>query len=232
MNLPLKPFFKKYEALSATADMVFEKIKKEYPESVKCKKECSDCCHALFDLTFIEALYINFHFLEAYQGKEKKEIIDKANRADRKIYKLKKKAYKDLESGKNETEILMDMAMEKVRCPLLNNQDMCDLYANRPITCRIYGIPTSISGMGHTCSLSGFQEGQKYPTVNIDTIYEKLYTLSNEFAQEIKTKFTKLGEMLVPLSMALLTDYNEKYLGLATEEAEAAEADIKGVHDE
>ncbi|WDN90464.1 hypothetical protein BuS5_03435 [Desulfosarcina sp. BuS5] len=220
MDIDLKPFFKKYEDLSSMADKVFEKVKKEFPECVKCKAECSDCCHALFDLTLIEALCISFHFYKNYKGEKRTKLIDKASRADRKIYKLKKKAYKDLESGKNETEILMEMAKEKVRCPLLNSNDMCDLYHNRPITCRLYGIPTSIRGIGHTCGISGFKEGQSYPTVNLDKIQTKLYEISDELAQALKTKYSKLGEMLVPLSMAILTEYSEEYLGVNTQEDE------------
>ncbi len=214
MDIDLKPFFKKYEELSSLADKVFARVKKEFADCVKCKTECSDCCYALFDLTLIEALYVHFSFYEKYKGKKREELIDRANRADRKIYKLKKKAYKEFESGKNEAEILMGMAREKVRCPLLNSNNMCDLYSSRPITCRLYGIPTSIGGLGHTCGMSGFVEGVSYPSVNLDKIQSKLYALSNELAQSIKTKYAKLGEVLVPLSMAMLTEYNDEYLGL------------------
>ena len=232
MDIDLKPFFKKYEDLSSMADNVFERVRKEFPECVKCKAECSDCCYALFDLTLIEALYISFHFYKNYKEKRRIAIIDEANRADRKIYKLKKKAHKDFESGKNETEILMEMAKEKVRCPLLNSNDMCDLYHNRPITCRLYGIPTSISGLGHTCGISGFKEGREYPTVNLDKIQARLYAISDELAEALNTKYSKLGEMLVPLSMAILTEYNEEYLGFNTREDETIEEAKKGGRDE
>ena len=214
MDTILEPFFKKYEDLSSMTEKVFEKVKKEFPDCVKCKAECSDCCYALFDLTLIEALYINFHFHKKYKGEKKIEIIENANRADRKIYKLKKKAYKDFEAGKNETEILMGMAKEKVRCPLLNSNDTCDLYQNRPITCKLYGIPTSIGGIGHTCGMSAFQEGQQYPTVSLDKIQTKLFAISDELAQALNSKYSKLGEMIVPLSMALITEYDEEHLGL------------------
>ena len=214
MDIDFTPFFQKYESLVYMADHLFGKIKKEYPECVTCKIECSDCCHALFDLSLIEAMYLNHHFNETFSGSKKEVLIEKANRADRKVYQLKRKAYKDFQKGTGEGAILEQMARERLRCPLLNDQEMCDLYAYRPITCRLYGIPTSIGGRSYTCGLSGFKEGKKYPSVNIDTIQKQLYEISSELAQTIKSKYPKIADILVPVSMAMLTTYDETYLGM------------------
>lgn len=214
MNIDFTPFFNKYEALVAMAEGVFERVKKEYPDLVNCKIGCCDCCNALFDITLIEAIYLNYHFNKKFKGEEKDRLLEKANNADRKIYKIKRKAHQDSQKGVDENEILSEMALERVRCPLLNEEDRCDLYEFRPMTCRIYGIPTSIGGRGHTCGKSGFVEGNKYPTVNIDTIYKHLYDISNELVKEIKSEHVKMGDLLVPVSMAMITNYDEEYLGL------------------
>jgi len=217
MKIDFTLFFEKYKALSAKADEMFEKVQKEFPECVTCEIKCADCCHALFDLTLIEAIYINHRFNEMFEGKKKEAIIEKSNRADRKTYMVKRKAYKDKEAGKNEVEILMEIAAERVRCPLLNEDDMCDLYEDRPITCRLYGMPTSTGGIGHTCGKSAFVEGKPYPTANLDVLQKKLYEISAEFVGQIRTRHVKMGDLLVPLSMAILTDYNEDYLGVVDE---------------
>ncbi|MCD4763086.1 MAG: YkgJ family cysteine cluster protein [Desulfobacterales bacterium] len=214
MDIDFTPFFKQYEEVLATADKVFERVKSEHPECVKCKTTCSDCCNALFDLYLIEALYINDKFNKKFKDGERERIVEKSNTADRTIHKLKRKAYKDLESGKDENEILSKMAEERVRCPLLNDDDMCDLYEYRPITCRLYGIPISIGGASHTCGLSAFAEGKQYPTVNLEKIQNKLYEISVELVKEIKSRHVKLADVIVPLSMALLTIYDEEYLGI------------------
>jgi len=218
MDIDFKPFFDEYEALLKLADQTFEKVRQEYPDLVKCKAECADCCHALFDLPVIEALYINYHFNQMFQGRDKEAYLESVNKIDRQIHKVKRKANKELEEGKPEDEILNELAQVKVRCPLLNDENMCDLYDFRPITCRLYGIPTSIGGKGHTCGLSGFKAGEKYQTVNIDILQKKLFHLSDRFARAIHSRYTRLGEILVPLSMALLTEYNETYLGVAVED--------------
>ncbi len=207
-------FFEKYKKIVESADNIFERIKKEYSDCVKCKIECSDCCHALFDISFVEALYISLKFREKFSAAELDRLLEKANRADRQIYKLKKDAYKDFKEGKDETEIFEKMAEERVRCPMLNESDKCDIYEFRPITCRLYGVPTAIGGKGHTCGLSGFEKGKSYPTVNLDAIHQALFNLSNELAQHIGSKYSGLAEMVVPLSMALLTVYDEEYLGV------------------
>lgn len=217
MKIDVKPFFEKYKALSAIADELFAKTQKEFAECIKCEIKCADCCHALFDLTLIEAMYINHRFNQMFKGEKKEAIVEKANRADRKTYMIKRKAYKDKEAGKNEVEILMEIAAERVRCPFLNENDMCELYDDRPITCRLYGMPTSTGGISHTCGKSGFSEGKPYPTANLDVIQKKLYEISADLVTHIKTRHLKMADMLVPLSMAILTEYDEKYLGIVDE---------------
>ena len=214
MGLDFEPFFKEYEALLALADKTFEKVRQDYPDLVKCKVECADCCYALFDLPLIEALYINHHFNQTFKGKPKEDYLEAVNQIDRQIHKLKRKANKDLEAGRSEEEILTELAEARVHCPLLNDQNQCDLYGFRPITCRLYGIPTQIGGKGRTCTLSGFKPGEQYPTVNIDILQKKLFQLSERLARAIQSRYGGLGEILVPLSMALLTEYDETYLGV------------------
>ena len=218
--MDLTPYFKKYEALVATADAAFDRVKKAHRDCVKCAEKCSDCCFALFDLTLIEALYIHHHFNEKFKGSPKVEFLEKANRADRRIYKIKRKAYRDLQSGKNEGEILAEMAFERVRCPLLNDKDLCALYEYRPLTCRFYGIPTAIGGAGHTCGKSGFLQGEQYPTINLDAVHGRLQQISAELLRDIKSKNIKLADLLVPLSSAVIMDFDEVYLGIADEPEE------------
>jgi Fe-S-cluster containining protein len=218
-------FFKQYEALVQQADALFTRVKQDHHDAVRCQEKCADCCHALFDLTLVEALYIKAQFDARYVEQARADLIERANAADREIYRLKRQAFKEHEEGRPEDQILEEMARQRVRCPALNAEDRCEIYAFRPITCRIYGIPTVIGGRAHTCGLSAFNPGEKYPTVKMDAIYQRLYEISLDLAKAIESRFPGLPEMLVPLSMALLTDYTEDYLGVrksADTEAEAS----------
>jgi Fe-S-cluster containining protein len=215
VNFDFNEFFKRYEKIKAQADQVFESVKAQYSDCVRCKLECSDCCYALFDLTLIEALYLKFSFDKTVPKDRNTQIIELANKVDRTIYKLKKNAYKALKNGTPENKILAKLAEERVACPLLNSKNCCELYEHRPITCRLYGIPLSIAGKGHTCGLSGFKTGEAYNTVNLDAFQNKLIDLSKELVRELQSKYVKMGDLLVPVSMALLTTYDESYLGVS-----------------
>ncbi len=220
MSIDLTPYFEKYEALVTTADTAFDRIKNAYADCVECEEKCADCCFALFDLTLIEALYIHHRFNEKYRDSKKVELLEKANRADRRIYKVKRTAYQDLQSGRNEGEILAQMAFERVRCPLLNEKDLCDLYDYRPLTCRFYGVPTAIGGAGHTCGKSGFKQGEKYPTVNLDSVHSQLQQISAELLRDIQSRNIKRADLLIPLSSAMIMDFDDVYLGIADEPVE------------
>jgi Fe-S-cluster containining protein len=222
----LEPYFDKYKAIVDQVDAVFKRVHEEHQDCVRCRVGCSDCCHALFDLSLIEALYIKGQFDKIFKDSARALIVERANEADRAVYRLKRQAFRDHENGKPENQILEEMAAHRIRCPLLNSDDQCDLYAHRPLTCRLYGIPTVIGDKAHTCGLSGFEQGKPYPTVRLDAIQHKLYDLSVELANDIGSRYPKLAELLVPVSMALLTDYTEEFLGVrdASTESEQGEA--------
>ncbi len=214
MEIELSTIFEEYEKVVKGVDKAFDTVQEAHPECVKCKPGCSDCCYALFDLSLVEALYINHHFNQLMTGLEKERLLERADRADRKVHVIKKDAYQATQKGRQTDDILSRVAWERVRCPLLDDEDKCIMYDQRPITCRLYGIPTAIGGKGHTCGESGFEEGKPYPTVNLDTLNGILMQLSQKIVASIPTKYVAMADMMVPLSMALLTTYNKEYLGI------------------
>ncbi len=214
MDYDFSDIFARYEAVAAQADAAFQKVAEAHPGCVTCKPGCAECCHALFDLSFVEALYINQRFHADLSREDREKILERADRADRRIHQVKREAYQAVQKGREAEEILSRVAWERVRCPLLNDDDRCALYGARPVSCRLDGIPTAIEGKAHTCGKSGFQEGTSYPTANLDAVNKKLHDLSVEMAARLPTRFSGLAEMLVPLSMALLTVYNDEYLGV------------------
>ena len=217
MALDFSEFFDRYEKIVADVETVFEKVSAEHKDCVACGKGCSDCCYAMFDLTLVEALYLNHHFGKAHKGMGRTTILDRADTADREAYKFKRQIFKASQEGTSAQEILAQVASMRIRCPLLDEKDECALYEHRPITCRLYGIPVASTGITHTCGLSGFEQGGKYPTVNIDKLHDQLLIISKEIVRAVNSQFTGLHELLVPVSMAMITDFNEDYLGVKRE---------------
>ena len=214
MALDLKEHFVKYEALVHMVDGVFERVKKEYPKEVFCRKKCSDCCYAIFDLTLIEALYLNDKFLKKFSCIEKNSLTEIADKTDRVLVKMKRNAYREVKNGADQLEIVAKMSQERIRCPLLGKDELCVMYEHRPITCRVYGIPTSTAGSSHICGRTNFKQGEPYPTLNMDKIYSQLQLLSVQLIKDINSEQIKMHEMLIPVSMAMITQFNEEYLGV------------------
>lgn len=225
MNLDFSQFFSEYESLVAQVDAVFQKVSGNFVAEVKCRQGCSDCCHALFDLTLIEALYLNSKFSELADVR-RNEILVEADKADRKAYVLKKKASREA-SEIDHSEILLRTAKERLRCPLLDGQDQCILYAHRPITCRIYGIPLDIGGKSHTCGLSGFEPGHSYPAVKLERIQDMLLALSNRVLDSVGSGYADFRLMHVPVSTALMTVYSEDYFGIGQAAADTETENVE-----
>lgn len=217
------PYFAEYERLVAEVDAVFARVASEWSDCVTCRQGCSDCCHALFDLSLIEALYVNTRFGQNFSfGPARSKIMQIAADTDRDLVLLKKRYFKTMKDTQGEPEAL-DKAVEqvmdnaaraRVRCPLLLSDESCGLYAYRPITCRLYGIPTAFGGKGHVCGQSGFVPGKGYPTVHLDKIQDRLDKLSLDLQQGVESRFKELHKVYVPLSMALLTKYDDAYMGI------------------
>ena len=130
--------FEKYEALVAEVDKIFKALQNEHKDCVRCEIHCCDCCYAVFDLTLIESVYINYHLNKSLSRKERRPIISRAEKADRKYYQIKQKLKKMyIDRRKPSEEVFNQLARERVKCPLLNDEDLCDLYVRRPITSRV-----------------------------------------------------------------------------------------------
>ncbi len=211
----LTALFERYEALCREADAIFAHVREKHGECVACEPGCADCCSALFDLPLIEAVYINHAFRQSFpSGAQRSALLDAADAADRAIHKIKRRAFKDWQSGRDENAIMAELGRERVRCPLLGDDARCSLYHARPLTCRVYGIPLNIGGKGQICGKSRFASGNQYPAVHLDVLRGRLAELSGDLARHVQSGYDEVHTVLVPLSMALLTEYDATYFGV------------------
>ncbi len=208
MTPDFSKLFQKYEQLLSEVDNVFKRVQGTYADCVRCRINCTECCHAVFELFPIEAIYLNTLFNQHLKRKQRREVLRRAEKAFLEQGKFKERP----QDGKGE---LLWIAEARIRCPLLSDQGHCLLYEFRPITCRLYGIPTAIRGKGHTCPKSGFKKGVVYPTVNLDLIHERLYVLSVELiGLDDYQPASVAARKLVPVSLALKEDVREVAPGL------------------
>ena len=209
--------FEQYEALVRKVDQAVDRVQAAHPGEVRCGQGCSDCCFAVFDLTLAEAFYLNAHSHWELAESVRKAVLQRAETADRQFYQLKHKLQRLRQrEGKGDRELLQYLAEQRVRCPLLNEENGCDGYAFRPLTCRIYGIPAAIQGAPRICGLSGFRPGMTYPTVHLDRVQEELFDLSGRLLQAaaVEDPEQKLRGLVVPVSEALMMDFDEEFFRL------------------
>lgn len=168
-----------YQFVDQTMSMLFEK----FPDEVRCGKGCTDCCNAVFDISYIEAANLLSHF-RSLPPEVQDEILSGCNQAEAQWQK-------NFDSKTNP-------ATARIRCPLLSDRGLCHCYTARPINCRTYGVPTVINGTAHVCGLSNFTRGNSYPTLDLAPLQRSLYEYSVEITGE------KLGRQRWPVAVVLL----------------------------
>jgi len=178
-------------------------MQQKYGECIRCERHCSDCCHAVFGLFFIEAAYLKQNFDQL--GKEKiKTAFLRCNEADKALKRLEKM----LKSHRDDPNMqAYAMARERIRCPLLDDNLDCILHPFRPITCRVYGIPTKIQGKARVCGISGFKKGVTYPAFDLDAVYRDLYALSKELLKQSGIIDLEKASLLVSVSKTISTPF-------------------------
>lgn len=201
----LKDLFREYELLAARADQAFSDMQKEYGSCISCGVRCSDCCHSVFGLFLIESVYINYHF-NKLDRKTRREAAPRLDRADRELIGVEKRLQA---FGHDPRAKALAMARERVRCPLLDSEEKCALYDYRPITCRVYGIPTVINGAVHACWKAGFEKGRHYPAFDLDGVYREMYGLSKKVLAKFGKRDMERASLLVSVSKSIKTPCKE-----------------------
>jgi Fe-S-cluster containining protein len=197
--------FRSYDLLVDKADEAFQKTKDLHGSSMACELHCSDCCHAVFGLFLIEAASLKHHF-DKLDTEKKKGVLLRCNETERGLKRLEKKLESYGEDPETQASIL---ARERIRCPVLDENNECVLYAHRPITCRVYGVPTKIHGKARACGKATFKKGVPYPVFDLDGVHRNLYALSRELLSEAGGKDPDKAAYLISVPRAIGVSFDE-----------------------
>jgi Fe-S-cluster containining protein len=197
--------FQSYELLVDKAEAAFQEMQKEHGSSMKCEPHCSDCCHAVFGLFLIEARYLKEHF-DRLADEERRAALLRCEEAEKSLERLQNML--QAHEGDPQMQAYV-MSRERIRCPLLNEQQGCILYPHRPITCRVYGIPTKIQGKARVCWKAEFKEGERYPVFDLDGVYRDLYFLSTELLKAGGRDDPEKASLLISVYKAIKTSLDD-----------------------
>ncbi|MFZ5907907.1 MAG: YkgJ family cysteine cluster protein [Nitrospirota bacterium] len=206
----IEALFSEYETFARKADILFRTVREKYPDSVRCRIGCCDCCHAVFGVFPIEAAFIKYHF-NRLERKMRRDILRRAEKAEDEMLKAKDTLKVFEEDPKMK---VYGLGKQRVRCPFLSDKDECVMYEYRPIICRVYGVPYSLKKekkeLAYVCGLSKFEEKATYPTVKLDKIYHELCRLSQEMLTEGKTLHPdRKATLMMPLSRILRMPFDD-----------------------
>lgn len=129
-----------YRELLSQVDAWYRSVKERHPDQVPCTKGCRDCCIGLFDVSLADRDLLREGMAQAEPGIRE----DIRTRAEALMAQLRKVSpdLGDTLDGWSAEEI-DDLCDEigDVECPVLGREGECRLYAHRPLTCRMSGVP-------------------------------------------------------------------------------------------
>ena len=196
--------FQTYELLVDKAEAAFQEMQKEHGSCIKCEAHCSDCCHAVFGLFLIEAGNLKEHF-DKLTDEEKKAALVRCEQAEKSLERLQNMLRTHEDDPQMQAYI---MSRERIPCPLLKEDQECALYLHRPITCRVYGIPTKVQGKARVCWKSEFKKDERYPVFDLDLVHRELYFLSTELLKAAGED-TEKASLLISVSKAITTPFKD-----------------------
>lgn len=199
--MKIAALFHSYELLVDKAEAAFHEMEVSYSRCVTCRRHCSDCCHAIFGVFLIEASYLQGHFARL-SDPQKQEVLRRCRQADEKLELMKRRFQAE---GRDPQSAMNALARERIQCPLLDENQDCVLYRFRPITCRVYGIPTAVHGKARACGKTRFEKGQSYPVFDLDGAYRDLHLLSMDLLRAEGHQDLEKASLLISVSTVLST---------------------------
>jgi Fe-S-cluster containining protein len=176
----LDDLLEQYGKLLDEVDDWFEKCMQAHPDKINCHQGCSCCCRGLFDITLLDAIYLQkgIQLLDDYI---KSGIL---NRSEERLKKISEQfpSYVSPWILNSIPETVWDEIMpeeDETPCVLLSSEGNCLVYRNRPMTCRLNGIPMIDSSgeelFDEWCSLN-FQDADPLLLTDLRFAFNDLFT--------------------------------------------------------
>lgn len=131
-----------YGTLLQEVDEWFESCLAQHSGAIACHHGCSECCRGLFDITLLDALYLKRGFDLLPTAVQLEVQVKAAGRLNElstnwpdftRPWTLNHIPESDWDAMMPEED--------ETPCPLLSDRGDCLVYAYRPMTCRLNGIP-------------------------------------------------------------------------------------------
>jgi Fe-S-cluster containining protein len=131
-----------YRTLLERLDRWLDDGRRAHPGVVPCHAGCTACCHGPFDVTVADVELIR-EAVERMTEPERAEVLARAGGLLERMRALAPDwapPYAIAELGDERFDRLAD-ALAAEPCPLLGDDGRCRIYRDRPMVCRLIGLP-------------------------------------------------------------------------------------------
>lgn len=137
----LSSYFVEYQSLVRTIDEDILKVKATGRHLPACGLDSSDCCTTYVELQLIEVICLNNALNRTLTSKLRLELIHGCVEVNKKIREMRRRLADNPEhDGSSKKAMRESYASQHILCPL-NRNSRCVLFENRPIQCRLLGVP-------------------------------------------------------------------------------------------
>lgn len=230
----MKRTVQNYQELLQQIDRWYSLSIERYPELIACQSGCSGCCRSVFDITMLDAYLLKLGF-DRLPAEVREQVLAKCQaRLD-----LMREQWPEFlhpfvlnQRPEEDWEALMPDE-DETPCVLLDENGRCLVYENRPMTCRLHGLPLiDVTGEvlhDEWCTLNFTDrdplelEGLRAP---FDAMIRQEVALVRDFTQALLGK--RMSELDTFIPTALLIDFagldwQEWLRGFTPAEAETEE---------
>jgi len=148
----LLPILADYRALLGEVDVWFDRCQRQLgPDRITCRRGCSACCRGLFDITLIEAALLQQGMAQLpahVQAQVLQACRDRLPQLQARWPRFEAPWLLNRLPDTGWQEMPED---DLTPCPLLDDNGDCRVYAFRPMTCRLHGLPNiDVSGTSYS----------------------------------------------------------------------------------
>lgn len=202
-----------YKELLSQVDAWFARCLALYPEKIACRTGCAGCCRGLFDITLLDAYHLKLGF-DALPDEVREPVLAKCRERLRGL----REAWPELDHPyllnslpDEEWEPLMPEE-DETPCVLLGADGRCLVYDNRPMTCRLHGIPAIDSSgepMDDDCCTMNFSGDDPLALTGLRAPFESIFRKEAALFREFTGKLLgeRVNELDTFIPTALLIDF-------------------------
>lgn len=201
----------RYGLLLGEVDNWFGECLSRHPRQIACRNGCSACCRGLFDITLLDALYLK-RGVDRLDEPLRSRVTSTANQRLRSL-SLDFPAFAEPWLLNTIPEEQWDELMpeeDQTPCLLLSEGGQCLVYEQRPMTCRLNGIPLiDVSGeelFDEWCTLNFVSKNpRRLPGLRyaFNQLFAQELLLFHELTRRLTGRAISEADLFIPAAVVL-----------------------------